>query len=113
MNEEIIRLTNLWYRYVGMDHHKDRDCHFYIECAYSYGDSPKYYAYHNGYRMDDWKTPIRKTFAEAEKDLENKLHNEINSHILEIQMRLSSNEEDFLISHEELEQELKALRGEL
>jgi hypothetical protein len=109
MNNEIIRLTNIWYDYVSLDHHKDRDCHFYVECAYSYGKPPKYYAYHNGYRMSDWTTPHRDTFEEAEKDLENKLRNEINSAILDLEMRIESDKEEWSIA--EFQEELRALKG--
>lgn len=110
MNDNIVKYTNIWYDYVGMDHHKDRDCHFYIECAYSYGMPPVYYAYHNGYRMHDWKGPVRKTFAEAEKDLENKLRNEINTAILETQERLDKGD-SWTYTDEDLNGELRALKG--
>lgn len=29
--------------------HKDRDCHWYIEVAWSYGEEPEYKVIHNGY----------------------------------------------------------------
>ena len=38
--EEITKLTELWYEIVGNDHHKDRDCHWYINKVWSYGEKP-------------------------------------------------------------------------
>jgi hypothetical protein len=108
MNKEIIRLSNIWYKYVSLDHHKDRDCHFYVECVYSYGKPPKYYAYHNGYVMEGWQTQPRDTFEEAEKDLENKLRNEINSAILELEMRIESDKDEWSVK--EFEEELRVLK---
>lgn len=46
---EIVQLTSLWYKIVSMDHHKDRDCHFYINVKYSYGDKPDFWVEHMGY----------------------------------------------------------------
>jgi hypothetical protein len=58
--EEITKLTEEWYHLIGKDHHKDRDCHWYIETKWSYGDSPVYTIQHNGYILDDiaetWST---------------------------------------------------------
>ena len=52
INEEIIRLSAAWYTYVGFDHHKDRDCRWYIETRYSYGREPVYAVTHDGYLGD-------------------------------------------------------------
>lgn len=38
LEKEIILLTSKWYKYVNLDHHKDRDCHWHITKTYSYGD---------------------------------------------------------------------------
>jgi hypothetical protein len=51
--EEITELTNEWYKLIGPDHHKDRDCHWYIETKWSYGYPPKYSIQHWGYILDD------------------------------------------------------------
>ena len=51
--EEITILTDEWYRLIGSDHHKDRDCHWYIETKWSYGQPPKYSVQHFGYILDD------------------------------------------------------------
>lgn len=65
---EILRLSQAWYKYVGYDHHKDRDCHWYIEADFAYGGKPEFYVYHNGYIHDyirkgpfkDWTTANEK-----------------------------------------------------
>jgi hypothetical protein len=51
--EEITTLTNEWYHLMGKDHHKDRDCHWYIETKWSYGYPPKYSVQHWGYILND------------------------------------------------------------
>ena len=51
--EEITKLTDEWYRLIGSDHHKDRDCHWYIETKWSYGQPPKYSVQHFGYILDE------------------------------------------------------------
>lgn len=74
MNEtekEITRLTEIWYRFVSQDHHKDRDCHWYIEKYYSYGEEPYYQAYHYGYVADDFRGSKCTTLEEAEEELLN------------------------------------------
>lgn len=49
LREEIKKLTDIWYQIVGLDHHKDRDCHWYINEKWSYGDYPTYEVCHYGY----------------------------------------------------------------
>jgi hypothetical protein len=51
--EEITNLTDEWYHLIGKDHHKDRDCHWYIETKWSYGFPPKYLVCHYGYLVDE------------------------------------------------------------
>lgn len=51
--EEITKLTDEWYTLISPDHHKDRDCHWYIETKWSYGQPPKYNAQHYGYIIGD------------------------------------------------------------
>lgn len=61
MNTLIDQLLAIWYACL-IDHHKDRDCYFYIErklCAY--GES-KWRCYHNGY-LYKWE----ETFSSYEK----------------------------------------------
>jgi hypothetical protein len=51
--EEITKLTEEWYHLIGWCHHKDKDCHFYVETKWSYGQPPKYFAQHFGYLLHD------------------------------------------------------------
>jgi hypothetical protein len=51
--EQITELTDEWYKLIGGDHHKDRDCHWYIETRWSYGYPPKYFVQHFGYIVND------------------------------------------------------------
>jgi hypothetical protein len=51
MEQEIIKLTKLWYSIVNLDYHKDQDCHWYIIKEYSYGKNPTYRVEHNGYAL--------------------------------------------------------------
>jgi hypothetical protein len=56
MNElinDITKLTKEWYTLIGQDHHKDRDCHWYIETAWSYGYDPVYTIHHYGYILGE------------------------------------------------------------
>lgn len=85
LEEEITLLTEKWYRYVNLDHHKDRDCHWYIEKRWSYGDVPYYQAFHHGYIIEDWSSPKCDTLEAAEIMLVNKLKREIHEAITHLQ----------------------------
>jgi hypothetical protein len=51
--DEITTLTDEWYFLLGKDHHKDRDCHWYVETKWSYGYPPVYTVQHHGYILDN------------------------------------------------------------
>lgn len=51
--EEISKLTDEWYKLIGRDHHKDNDCHFWVETIWSYGDGPRFVPRHYGYIIDE------------------------------------------------------------
>lgn len=85
LEQEITELTAKWYRYVNIDHHKDRDCHWYIQKVWSYGDEPYYEAYHSGYVIDHWTSPKCGTEELAQTILRDKLKREIQSAIMELQ----------------------------
>lgn len=93
--QRIIELTNKWYIYVNMDHHKTRDCIWIIDISYEYGESPKYIAYHNGYILDSWRSPYCDTLEDAEQWLINKLERELEKAKLHLQeiIKLNQNEE--------------------
>jgi hypothetical protein len=50
---QITKLSKEWYILIGGDHHKDRDCHFYINTVWSYGQKQKYRVEHYGYIFRD------------------------------------------------------------
>lgn len=68
-SQRIQDLTAKWYEAVSYDHHKDRDCHWYIEVDYAYGQAPTFMAQHHGYVFQNVSGPVRSTYAEAEADL--------------------------------------------
>jgi hypothetical protein len=47
--EQVKNLTQEWYSLISGDHHKDRDCHWYISTKWSYGQDPVYIMEHYGY----------------------------------------------------------------
>jgi len=85
LEEEITNLTAKWYKYVSLDHHKDRDCHWHIEKTWSYGEEPYYQAYHNGYIINNWVSPKCDTAEMAMTILRDKLKNEIKSAIVALE----------------------------
>ena len=74
--EEITKLTDDWYFLIGKDHHKDRDCHWYIETVWSYGDPPKYIIRHYGYILDEIEI-VCNSYDEALIELKNILKKEV------------------------------------
>jgi len=67
--EKIVELSQKWYEFVGKDHHKDNDCHWYIDTDFAYGEEPIFTACHYGYIADELKSASRATYEEAEDDL--------------------------------------------
>lgn len=56
LTKEILRLTETWYKYVGLlGHYKDRDCHWYIEADFAYGGPPIFRVRHSGYIGDGFE----------------------------------------------------------
>lgn len=52
--KSVRELLSIWYELIGDDHHKDRDCHFFIQKRYcAYKDEPAYEIVHYGYLVDD------------------------------------------------------------
>ena len=68
LRDEIKRLTEKWYSLVGRDHHKDRDCHWYINETWSYGDYPTYTIDHYGYVFDEVHIKAE-TYEKAQMEL--------------------------------------------
>jgi hypothetical protein len=68
----ITNLTDEWYNLIVKDHHKDRDCHFYINTVWSYGQDPVYRVEHYGYIVDEIEEDFY-SYDEAISFLEKKL----------------------------------------
>jgi hypothetical protein len=49
LQDKITILTEEWYKTIGSDHHKDRDCHWTIAVKWSYGQEPAFVIEHYGY----------------------------------------------------------------
>lgn len=111
LEEEITALTLKWYKYVNLDHHKDRDCHWYITKTYSYGQEPYYEAHHSGYIIDHWTSPKCGTEELAETILRDKLRNELNTAIISLKDVLGN--QDALDWFNQTEEEVKNLIKEL
>ena len=69
---QITELTEKWYFLIGKDHHKDKDCHFYINTVWSYGKKQKYRVEHYGYIFRDIEEEFD-TYDAAAKFLLNKI----------------------------------------
>lgn len=66
------QLLELWYELIGGDHHKDCDCHFYIEKNFSTYKKSEWRLYHDGYLIGDYEETFD-TYKEAEKGLQDLL----------------------------------------
>jgi predicted glutamine amidotransferase len=98
IEEEIVYLSKLWYRYVGLDHHKDRDCHFYVEKRWSYGDKPYYVAYHNGYVASDFEGTKCDTLEEAQEELRDFMYLNIHKEyewLTRVMKKINSGDDDW------------------
>jgi hypothetical protein len=122
LEKEITELSERWAKYVGADHHKDRDCHWYVEKYYSYGNPPYYQAFHWAYIGADFEGSKCKTLEEAEEELRDNLivqiHNEIQNTTRSLQAAKEHDPNDKWYSSvqemiPELEYMLEALNGEL
>ena len=118
IEEEITFLTSLWYKYVSHDHHKDRDCHFFIEKVWSYGNEPYYQPHHAGYIMEKWVGPKCETELLAMTVLRDKLKNEIQSSIMSLQMDIEyldgkGIDHEWVINKEDLLKKIEVLNGKL
>lgn len=76
--KEITKLAKLWYQIVGLDYHKDRDCHWYINKVWSYGEPPKYSVEHYGYVFHEDINEEFETYEMAENYLGEVLKEAIN-----------------------------------
>lgn len=79
MDDEITALAARWMELVQADHHKDKDCHFYVTKYWDYNKPPYYRAHHYGYIAGDWQSPKCATAAGAEGMLTRFLREHIRS----------------------------------
>lgn len=80
MNEQqLLTLTKFWCDYVSSDHHKDRDCHFYINKVWSYGKEPIYRIEHSGYMSKLNDNEVYETYENALEALITWLEGEVKS----------------------------------
>ncbi len=77
MEDRLIKLTEFWCDYVSCDHHKDRDCHFYINKVWSYGRPPYWRIEHYGYMSELDDKEEYGTYAAALKALVDWLEEQI------------------------------------
>jgi len=89
--EDITKLTEKWYFMIGKDHHKDRDCHWYIETKWSYGRPPMYTVQHFGYIIHPAIEIECNSYDEALLLLKNVLE----QHIAEEEIHKNTPEQDY------------------
>lgn len=66
------KLLELWHELISGDHHKNGDCHFYIEKNFSTYRKSKWRLHHCGYLIGDCEETFS-TYKEAEKGLQDLL----------------------------------------
>lgn len=79
LEKEIENLSRAWYYFVGVDHHKDRDCHWYVTQYFSYGQKPYFQSWHSGYIASDFEGSKCDTIEEAQEELRDRLLLEIHN----------------------------------
>lgn len=109
LEEEITELTSKWYKIVSFDHHKDRDCHWYVEKIWSYGEEPYYVAYHRGYISETWHSPKCGTEELAQTILRDRLESLIKSEVDRLQTMDDESIEWIGATKEEIDKLIKEL----
>jgi hypothetical protein len=82
IEDEITELTERWYELIGDEHHKDRDCHWYVETRWSYGLPQVYVVVHEGYTFERIEEEYN-TYAEALEGLKAYLERAISEEMAE------------------------------
>lgn len=72
LEADIKRLCEIWYRVISADHHKDHDCHWYIQKRYSYAGELSYEVQHFGYLIGETSTSFNSSI-EAHRYLRRKI----------------------------------------
>ena len=79
--DRLQKLTAFWYDYVSCDHHKDKDCHFYINKVWSYGRPAVYTPEHYGYIGSEFTGGMHDKYVDALDELVTYLEREVkNAH---------------------------------
>jgi hypothetical protein len=94
LEEQIVKLTEKWMMYIKDDHHKDRDCHWYINKVYSYGEPAKYRVEHYGYIGSEYVSKDVDTEEDAMLLLISRLTIEINKQIKWLKQNIKHREDD-------------------
>lgn len=68
-DEQITELTKRWQEVVSKDHHKDRDCHFYLTKGWAYGEPSGWLIEHSSYIGWDPDGVTYDTLEQAEEAL--------------------------------------------
>ena len=82
MKDLVKKLLDIWYACL-IDHHKDRDCHFYIEQKFSYGTKEQWSVYHSGYlyRWECDEDSYEQCLAKLSNKLKEMIEQECESYI--------------------------------
>lgn len=83
MKNLVTKLLDIWYACLVVDHHKDRDCHFYIENRLSAYGKERWVVYHDGYlcRWEYDEDSYEKCLARLSNELKDMIEQECNSYI--------------------------------
>lgn len=73
-------LVGVWCKAISTDHHKTKDCYFYIETKWAFGEPPTFVAHHSGYIAEPFTGKERSIFEGAEHDLRKYLIEIITDH---------------------------------
>ena len=66
LSHRIQRVTALWYDLISEEHHKDRDCHFYVTIQFSYNGERTISINHEGYVAEVWQETADSLSAAAQ-----------------------------------------------
>jgi hypothetical protein len=86
-----------------IDHHKDKDCHWYIIEKYSYGEPPVFIAHHYGYILDEIYSVDFPTREAAESWLIDRLKRAIRVEVDSILHMATDSEYDLKLTDEQVQ----------
>jgi hypothetical protein len=68
-HNKIADLNHIWYNLISSEYSKDRDCHFYITLAFSYGQKGQWTVAHHGYINHHYQETEWDTYEECQVEL--------------------------------------------